>query len=438
MSDFGVTRDGFVLKGFDAILGDAMDRARQMWAALGLDPDLTSTSPLRKLLEATAHEDAELWKRLEDYYYSAFVSTATGDALDLLGDDVGLGRRDTFATGTVTLTLTGGLPGRTYLVGEGTILLAPGQSQSYATAAVVALTAAAPVATVAVQAFRRGAAGNVPAGAITAVDPAYRAVYLADFGPADLTVVNQQDLTGGDGREDDDSYRGRQLGISRSLWTAEAVRQNALDVDGVIDVLLADPLGGVDVSQSFFGEFLFSERLFNAERRIGEPYRFDVVVAHDFRWPWTTTGAVPGVFERVSAAIDLVRPAGVHPNVVEADHIDVGVRARIVTEPGQDQAALSTAIREALAAGLGDLRLGGDVLYSRVVRTIVEVAGVVDVQRLHLRRHPPAFGRITLGDVPYLSTAVDAAVGQNLTMGPTELPVLRTDAELHDLELVTP
>ncbi len=438
MNDFGVTEDGFVLKGFDAILGDAKQRARQMWATLGLEPDLTSTSPLLKLIEATAHEDAELWKRLEDFYYSAFVSTATGDTLDLLGDDVGLARRDTFATGTVTLTLSGGLPGRTYIVPEGTILLAPGLAQSFATLAAVELTADIPSLPVAVQAFTRGTVGDVVAGAITTIDPAYRAVYLADFGPADVTVTNQQDLTGGDGREDDDAYRGRQLGISRSLWTAEAARQSVLDVDGVIDVLLSDPLGGVDVSQSFFNEFAFGERLFSAERRIGEPYQFDLVVAHDFRWPWQTTGTVPGVYERVQAVVDLVRPAGVHPNVIEADHIDVGVRARVIVEPGYDEAALAAAIQTRLAGALGDLRLGGNVLYSQVVRAIVEVTGVVDVQQLHLRRHPPAFGRITFGAVPHQTTVVDAAVGQNLVMGPTELPVFRTDAELHDLELVTP
>jgi hypothetical protein len=78
------------------------------------------------------------------------------------------------------------------------------------------------------------------------------------------------------------------------------------------------------------------------------------------------------------------------------------------------------------------------VLYSQVVRAVVDVAGVVDVQRLHLRRHPPAFGRITFGVVPHQTVVVDAAVGQNLEMGPTELPVFRTEAALHDLELVTP
>lgn len=436
MSDYGVTADGFVLKGFGDILLDARERARAMWATLGLEPDLTATSPLLKLLEAGAYEDAELWKRLEDYYYSAFVGTATGDTLDLLGDDVGVARRDLFAAGEVTLTLTGGLPGRTYVLPEGTILRAP--TATFATLEPVELTAAAAERAVGVQAYARGAAGNVAAATITVIDPAYRAVYLSDLGPADVVVANDAPTAGGQDREDDDAFRGRQLGVSRSLWTAEAARQAVLDVDGVVDVLLSDPMGGVDVSQSFFNEFAFGERLFGAERRIGEAYRFDLVVAHDFRWPWRTTGAVQGIFERVSQVVGRIRPAGVHPNVISANHIDVGVRAQVVVEPGSDVAALAGAIRTRLATALGGLRLGGDVLYSQVVRAMVEVPGVVDVQRLHLRRHPPAFGRISFGSVPHQTVAVDAAVGQNLLMGPTELPVFRTDAVLHDLELLTP
>ena len=47
--------------------------------------------------------------------------------------------------------------------------------------------------------------------------------------------------------------------------------------------MISDPLGGVDVSQSYFGVFTFGKRLFSAERRLGEPYFVDVVVAHDLR-----------------------------------------------------------------------------------------------------------------------------------------------------------
>ena len=102
MADFGITQDGFVLKGFDAILGDAMDRARQAFDA---NVDLTATSALRKVLEVTAAEDAELWKRIEDLYYANFVSTAIGASLDRLGEDLGVPRPQQFATGEVRFTL---------------------------------------------------------------------------------------------------------------------------------------------------------------------------------------------------------------------------------------------------------------------------------------------------------------------------------------------
>ena len=432
---FGVTQDGFVLKPFDAILADALGRAR---AVFGPSVDLTSTSPIRKLIEAGALEDAQVWQQLEEFYYGAFVSTATGDSLDLLGDDVGLSRRESFGTGTVTLTLTGGLPGRQYVVPEGTVLLAAGTGAGFATDDAISLSTVATTADVGVTAFARGAAGNVAAGVITTIDPVFRQIYLADWPPAGLTVVNAQPTSGGTVDEDDDTYRGRQLGVSRSLWTVEAARQAVLGVDGVLDVLLSDPLGGVDISQSFFNEFSFAQRLFSAERRIGEPYQFDVVVAHEFAWPWHTTGGIPGIFETVSAALDLVRPPGVHPNLIEADHIDIGVRAKVMVQPGYDATALLASIRARLAAAVAGLRLGGDVLFSQLMRAIVDEPGVIDVQQLHLRRYPPAFGRITFGEVFQQTGTVEAGVGENLTMGPTELPILRGELELTDIELVLP
>lgn len=147
---------------------------------------------------------------------------------------------------------------------------------------------------------------------------------------------------------------------------------------------------------------------------------------------------MPGIYETVSAALDLVRPPGVHPNLIEADHIDIGVRAKVVVQPGYDATALLASIRTRLAAAVAGLRLGGDVLFSQLMRAIVDEPGVIDVQQLHLRRYPPAFGRITFGEVFQQTGTVEAGVGQNLTMGPTELPILRGELELTDIELVLP
>jgi baseplate J-like protein len=269
------------------------------------------------------------------------------------------------------------------------------------------------------------------------IDPTYRSVFLADLGTATLSVTNPAPTSGGINSEDDATYRNRLLGLARNLWTPDAVAQAALGVSGVVDVVLSDPLGGVDVSQSIFDLFNFDQRAFSADRLVGQPYFFTVVVAHEFRAPWHTTGTVPGIFERVSAAIDLVRPIGIHANIVEADHIEVGVRATMVVQAGTDTVATLSAVRQRLTGDIGRLRLGGDVLHSQVVRAFVEQPGVLDVQGVHLRRTPAAFGRITFGAVPFQTLLAEAAVGENLAMGPTELAVFGTGLDALDVTVVT-
>ena len=434
MTDFGVTESGFVLKPVDQILGEAFDRARAVFG----DIDLTDTSPLRKILEVTAAEDGELWTRLEDQYYANFISTAFGDNLDLLGEDVGLPRRNLPSTGAVQVTLGNAAPGRTYVVPEGAILVTAPPVRAFGTTAAVTLDATHQTATVGVVAFEPGPGGDVLKSTITGIDPTYRSIFLGDLGTATLTVTNPQPTKGGTDPEPDDAYRARLAGLARNLWTVDSVVQAALGVSGVLDVVLSDPRGGVDVSQSIFGTFLFDQRTFSsAPRRIGEPYFFTVLVAHDSRAPWRSIGPVQGIFERVTAAVDAVRPVGIHPNIVEADHVQIGVRATVVVEAGSDGPALLASIRQRLAGDIGTHRLGGDVLYSQVVRAFVEQPGVVDVQRLHLRRTPPAFGRITFGAAPRLSEVVEAPVGENLPMGPTELAVFSSAGDALDITLVT-
>ncbi|MFI5529918.1 baseplate J/gp47 family protein [Kitasatospora sp. NPDC051853] len=433
MAGYGITERGFVRKEFHTLLDEARGRAR---AAFGPDVDLTDTSALMKVLQVTAAEDARLWRRLEDLYYAGFLSTAVGDDLDLLGEDLGVPRPHLFATGRVTLTVRDPLPDRVYVLPEGTVLVTAAPVTAFHTTATVRLSAAADTVTVGARAFVAGPDGDVTAHRITAVDPDYQAHHLNVSPPTSFAVDHQQAFTGGAGREDDETYRGRLLGRSRTMWTPAAVREAVLSVPGVVDVLLSDPLGGVDVSQSYFGVFPFEQRLFGDERRIGEPYFFSVVVAHEFARPWRTEGPVAGLFEQVTAAIDRVRPVGIHPQVVEADHIEVGLRARLITQPGYDAQVLVGALTERLAADIGALALGGDVRYSQVMRALVEQPGVSDVQDLRLRRHPPTFGRITLGGVPFATGPVEAAPGENLAMGPTEIAVFTIDSALLDLEVM--
>jgi phage-related baseplate assembly protein len=432
MTSFGVTPQGFVPKGFDTILAESTDSAR---AVFGDDLDLSPTSPVRKILEVAAAEDARLWRRLEDLYWSRFLSSAVGADLDALGEDIGVERAFLAATGEVAITVQNPQAGRTYTVREGTVLITTPGGPVFHTTAAARLTAAADTVTVGARAFLSGPDGDIAANTITAVDPDFLTHYLPLPPPTRLTVDNPAPFSGGSDREPDERYRQRLLGRSRTLWTPAAVREAALDVPGVVDVLLADPLGGVDVSQSYFNAFPFDQRLFSPERLVGEPYFFSIVVAHEFARPWRTEGPVTGIFEQVTAAVDRVRPVGIHPQVVEADHIEVGLTAQLLTRPGYDAQALLGALTERLITDISALTLGADVLFSQVMRAIVEQPGIADVQGLRLRRCPPAFGRVTLGQVAFAADVVEAGPGENLAMGPTEIAVFGADSALLDVEV---
>lgn len=431
---YGITENGFALKGIDVLLAAVLADATQI---LGPGTDLTTTSVARKLYETVTLEYGELWKELERQYYATYLSTASGDALDLLGADAGFTRLSGYATGTVTVTLGNGVAGRDYMLDEALAVTSTTPALTFTLDQSVTLTADRPTATVGVTCTTRGFVGNVAAGSIDGIDPAWLAAMATDLGAATLTVTNDDPLTGGGTPEADNDFRGRQIGASRTLWTQDSVLRAVNAVDGVVDVLISDPLGGVDVAQSYFNQFDFGTRLFSAERRVGEPYRFDIIVAHDYRWPWQTSGVQQGIYDGVAAAVDLVRPPGIHPNILEADHIDVGVRATVVIEPAYDGTALLARIEDRIAAGISGLKLGSDVVASQVMKAFTDEPGVVDVRSLHLRRGPAAFGRISLGGVRFQADIAEAAVGENLTMAATELAIFRADSPLNDLVAVT-
>ena len=148
-ADYGITSTGFNPKPFARLLAEKVALAQ---ALFGDDIDLTSGSAIRKLLEVSALEDARTWAALSTIYDNSFVTSATGDALSRLGDELGLARPFLEARGTVTLKLTGKGPQGTPDVVEiprGARMLTAG-GHHVATDATVSLSAADPEKTVAV------------------------------------------------------------------------------------------------------------------------------------------------------------------------------------------------------------------------------------------------------------------------------------------------
>jgi hypothetical protein len=112
------------------------------------------------------------------------------------------------------------------------------------------------------------------------------------------------------------------------------------------------------------------------------------------------------------------------------------VRAGIVAQPGMDLVAVDAALKAAFEQRITGLGLGGDVLASEVVRDLMNVPGVGDVQTLHLRRYPPMFGGIVFGDrEAFQGVVIEADLGANLTMGSNEIATFRYDSQLIDLRI---
>ena len=100
MVKYGVTDTGFVKKTYASVRDSLHDNAKRMF---GSDVDLTPGSPIKILIDLTAVEIIGLWAQLESVYKSAFLDTATGYALDNLGQLVGAERTSSvYATGNIT------------------------------------------------------------------------------------------------------------------------------------------------------------------------------------------------------------------------------------------------------------------------------------------------------------------------------------------------
>lgn len=432
MSDFGITSDGFVIRALADILQDKATRAQ---AVFGSDVDLRSTSAIRKLLDITSAEDQELWKLAETQFYSGFLSTANGQPLDLLGEDIGVARRFLQATGTVTLKLGGAAPGRAYNFPVGTLVETGAPVVRFRTTALARLSGSQPQQSVAVQAVGRGVAGNVAKSSITTLNTDYAAHNL-NLGGATVSVQNDDPTTGGDVPEDDETYRARLLGRPRTLWTLDAVAAAVKDLDGVRDARLFDPSGGVDVSLSKFNLFAFNSRKFGVQRSLGSPYFFDVLVAVEPGYLWETSGAVTGLHPAVDAAIAEVRPIGIFPNIRPANNVFIGVRADVSIKAGHDATAVAASLKGALGERVNALGLGGSVLHSEIVHDFMDVAGVVDVQQLHLRRCPSIMGTITFGSTPrFQAQIIEAEVGENVDLQPDEIATFQVDSPLTDLRI---
>jgi phage-related baseplate assembly protein len=438
---YGVTSQGFIVKPFQAILNDTFTRAQQLF---GPDIDLRSSSTIRKMIELGCLDSALLWMTLDDVYHNGFTSTASGGSLDLLGADLGLDRASLKASGQVTFKLTSAAPPKSVLtLPPGTLVstAAPG-SVEFRLSSVLRLsndpTQHPAQATAPVVAVLPGVSSNIAANQMVRINPTFAARYLS-FDTSYIAVSNAAAFSGGEGFEDDSSYRRKLQAQPRTFWTADAIRETVLALDAVRDVLVSDPYGGLDTSAPVFGCACFGDAIFKVPRDVGNPYFFSIVVAAAPGVLWETEGAEPdqivGLRDQILAALEPIRPISTFPMLVQADSVEVALRTKLTLQSGADSGGVRTAAMAAVASYITSLRLGDAVLYSQVLRVLTELPGVVDVQNLRLRRRPSRFGEVVFGPPviyadPDATTPFEAPCGGNLTLAPNEVAVFAAANEV--------
>jgi uncharacterized phage protein gp47/JayE len=442
---YGVTDRGFIVKPFRAILDDAFARAQLLF---GPDVDLRSSSVIRKLLELKSLEDALSWMQLDDVYHSGFVATASGTALDLLGSDVGRDRDNLYAAGTAKFALVSSAPTNvTFTLPPGTLVetLPPGPGADpvgFRLATKLSLVKHDPIdgseqATATAAAVLPGSSGNIPAQTLARINPTYAARYL-NLDPGLVRVSNAAPFTGGDQFEDDTSYRRKLFALPRSLWTVDAVRQIVLELDGVRDALVYDPYGGLDKATPPFGEFCFSDAVFQSPRALCNPYFFTITVAPKPGVVWESSGDITGLKDQVLAAIEPIRPISIFPTLAFANAVQIALRAKLTLAAGADPSSVVAAAATSIAAYIGSLRLGDAVLYAQIMRLLTETPGVRNVQELRLRRCPPLFGEVVCGPPTVFGddaniAALEAPCSGDIALVQSDVAVFAPDSPLMDI-----
>ena len=444
--DFGGTATGFVPKPFARLLAEKLALAK---ALFGDDIDLVSGSVLRKLLELSALEDARTWAALGSMYDNLYAVTAVGDALSRIGDDLGLPRPYQQATGTITLTLLPPLPtGLTGLtIPNGSRLSTPG-GHAVATDVSVTLTPAVPVQNVPVVAFYPGPSHNLNPNAVDStgghpqrIDRWNRAdALLGELAAAEeragralVRIDHTAALTGGQLQWPDLRYRQLILQAPRSVWTVQALQTAISLVPGVRQVQIFDGSGGLDINQSIFGNFNFIERVFAADRDLGSPYYFTVLVAPTVHAIWD---GPDGLLVQVQNAIEDLRPAGIFPSVVQAVQIGIGVQAQLVVKglpmptgssSSIDTSAAAAALRQRIYARLkqyvDNLEFGEPVRVAEVIWTIMNEPGVADVLDLRLRRYPRDLTTMTFDSAVVAGSYAVLDPGENVDLQHNQIPV---------------
>ncbi|MCF2872546.1 baseplate J/gp47 family protein [Octadecabacter sp. G9-8] len=452
---YGLQPGGFVPKPYGRIVAEQLALAQRLF---GSDVDLAAGSVIRRICELTSAEHARTYQTLSGINDDQTVPTARGQGLDRLGEELGLPRPFLSASGDVTLTLVGALPGGrdSLTIPVGARMLTKG-GHHVATTKSVSLSANQPSQTVTVMAFFPGPEHNLSIAdsnqIITtwnALDDALGAVESVMTIREDKTleevveISHSVDLRGGDLRWSDDRYRQLLLRAPRSVWSREAIEIAVSLVPGVRKTKTIDEFGGLDIEKSIFGNFNFGERVFGTERDIASPYMFTILVAPTASAIWQ---GPDGLAAQIAEAVEDLRPIGIFPEIREAAQIGVGIECELVVDgvplPSGSRAtvngsaparALKARLIERVQSYIDALPFGEAVSPAKISWLLMNEPGLADVRDLRLTRYPVSAGEIDFDQAQQSGAVQRLACGESLRTGKDQIAIFADDP--NDLVIV--
>lgn len=365
---------------------ELFEEAKQRVIAESAISNLSPGSVARTLLQIWSDQIGELYTFIDDRVAQTFVTTATGQFLDLIGELVGASRIDsTFANGKVRffvnpdldllfediLALLNDRDGgtRTEIVIPSNITVRAGD-QSYVTTAAVTLTANVQEIEVEIISTLAGTTSNVEQGSIDTIifnDP------LLSLLQGIVKVTNDTPVESGRDVQSDEDFRFTI--VNSFLFGAKAnetaIRLAVLSVPGVADISIENFAFGIGT----FSVFITSTS------------------------PITTEGTLAAA----QAAINEVQAKGIRGVAVSPDLL--GVQTRIVltflpTTTTEDKTTITKQVQANVIDYLNNLQPGDTLIINEIRQRVMETSDQL---------HDMLITNLIIGDFNTITGVIDNA-----------------------------
>ena len=364
MADYGLTAHGFKRKRYADIIAEKESRARELF---GENVNLSEASPLGLFIRLNAWEESRAWQVAEDVYFSPYVDYAEGVQLDKICQFISITRAPALrAEGEAVFT---GEDGTTIPDG---FLIETEDGIQFETTEEAEIDGDTTVEIIAVE---PGSEGNVPASTITEITNPTSGID---------TVTNPEAIDGGEDREKDHELRERykRSAAQPGSSTTSSIEATLLDIKDVEDAYVRenDTEAEVDgVPTKSIHPLVFGGPASDIAKAI-YGVKAGGIRSHGTDETVTVTDSMGK-----EHTIGFDRP----------DQINVYYNVQLETDDDFPTDGLDQ-VQDKILEYTNALRMGDDVIYTRIIAKIQEVSGVTDIPTLEVDTSDPPAGEANI------------------------------------------